>query len=178
MKMQRVPFIVTEVRRRNRARNPSNRAPRYRIALVKESGSAYVTSKPITTPRQVYDAVRGLFEVSDREMFYVLCLDQKAKIIGVNLVSIGALSATVVHPREVFKAAILLNSAAIICAHNHPSGNPTPSAQDNELTTRLVAGGVILGIFLRDHVVCGEDGFFSYADQGMLGPMEAAAKGY
>lgn len=165
MAMREVPlFIVSQ----SRARNPSRGAPRYRISLIKESGSVYVTSKPISTAEDVFNVSRRFFEDADREAFYVLCLDNKSKIIGVNLVSTGTLSASLVHPREVFKAAILLNSATIISVHNHPSGDPTPSVHDRDLTQRLVDAGVIMGIALKDHVVVADDGFFSFSEQGVL----------
>jgi DNA repair protein RadC len=164
MPMHRVPLLITEIRRRN----PSHGAPRYKIALVKEAGSVYITSKSLTTPRQVYEAVAKLFEGADRELFYVLCLDTKSKIIGVNLVTLGWLTGATIHPREVYKAAILLNASAIICVHNHPSGNPAPSQADGDITHRLFSAGEILGIPLKDHVIVGENNYFSYTDTGSL----------
>lgn len=164
MAMREVPLFVTETA----ARNPSRGAPRYRISLVKEAGSVYITSKPIVAASQVFEVARDLFEGIDREAFYVLCLDNKGKIIGVNLASLGTLSASIIHPREVFKPAILLNAAGIICTHNHPSGDPAPSAQDNDLTRRLVQAGIVLGLFVKDHVICGEDAFFSYEEHGLI----------
>jgi DNA repair protein RadC len=83
----------------------------------------------------------------------------------VNIVSIGSLTLSVVHPREVFKPAILLNACAIIAVHNHPSGDPTPSAEDRTLTTRLRDAGDLLGIRLLDHLILGDDYNYSFADQ-------------
>ena len=82
----------------------------------------------------------------DREHFVVLMLDQKNKVIGINTVSIGSLTASVVHPREVYKPLILSNAASVILGHNHPSGQPQPSQEDRVLTVRLVAAGKLLGI--------------------------------
>lgn len=170
--MPEVPLLITEAA----AKNPRYRAPRYKISLVKDGGSVYATAKPLTNMRLVYDLAQELFEEIDREAFYVFCLDGKLKVIGVNLVSLGTLDAAIVHPREVFKAAILLNASSIICAHNHPSGNPQPSGQDAQLTSRLVAAGTILGIPLNDHVICGEDSYFSFNERGMIATYEQLTK--
>ena len=110
--------------------------------------------------------LRPLFHGLDREQFLVACLDAKHAIIGVNVVSIGSLTLSIVHPREVFKPAILLNSAAIICAHNHPSGHPEPSSEDIVLTARLRQAGDLIGITILDHIILGDDRTYSFADQG------------
>jgi DNA repair protein RadC len=106
----------------------------------------------------------------DREHFVVIMLDQKNKVIGINTVSIGSLTASIVHPREVWKAPILSNAAAIILAHNHPSGQPQPSQEDRVLTVRLVAAGKLLGISVVDHVIIGDgtSSYFSFADENLL----------
>ena len=100
----------------------------------------------------------------------VILLDRKNAPIGINTVSIGSLTASVVHMREVFKPAILANAAAILCGHNHPSGDPAPSREDRALTQRLVDAGKLLGMPLVDHIVIGDGttAFFSFADQGLL----------
>ena len=100
----------------------------------------------------------------------VILLDRKNAPIGINTVSIGSLTASVVHMRETFKAAILANAAAILCGHNHSSGDPEPSRDDRALTQRLVDAGKLLGIPLVDHVVIGDGttASFSFADQGLL----------
>lgn len=163
--MNEVPFFVTEFKSR---KNPTARAPRYKVSLVREHGSVYATAKPINTGGRAYQVAKELFEEADREAFYVICLDSKLKIIGINLVSLGTLNASLVHPREVFKAAILLNSLSIICAHNHPSGEPEPSRADDELTRRLVVAGMLLGIGVNDHIICGQYTFYSYSAQGRI----------
>jgi DNA repair protein RadC len=83
-------------------------------------------------------------------------------------VSRGTLDSTLVHPREVFKAALLANAAAIVVSHNHPSGDPSPTIDDLEVTTRLVAAGVILGVPLLDHIVVGAGRYFSFKESGRL----------
>ena len=95
-------------------------------------------------------------------------LDGKHRVTGLNTVSIGCLQGTPVHPREVFKPAILANAAAIIVLHNHPSGDPTPSREDREITDRLRSCGEMLGVPLLDHIVMGADGYYSFADGGGL----------
>jgi len=100
----------------------------------------------------------------------VILLDRKNAPIGINTVSIGSLTASVVHMRETFKAAILANAAALLCGHNHPSGDPEPSREDRALTQRLVEAGKLLGIDMLDHIVLGDGNtaYFSFADQGLL----------
>jgi DNA repair protein RadC len=106
----------------------------------------------------------------DREHFVVVLLNRKNQVIGVNTVAVGSLTAAVVHPREVLKPAVLANAAAIILVHNHPSGDPSPSTEDQQLTTRLVQAGRILGITVLDHVIIGDgtERFYSFADAGRL----------
>ncbi len=89
-------------------------------------------------------------------------------MIGINTVSIGSLTGSVVHPREVFKPAILANAASIICGHNHPSGDLEPSNEDRAITKRLVASGRLLGIDVLDHLIIGDELHFSFADNGLM----------
>ena len=139
--------------------------PRYRLTLVAES-SSIASPEPIQTSIAAATLLRPCFDGLDREQFLVCGLDAKHRIIGINIVSIGSLTLAIVHPREVFKPLILMNAAAFICAHNHPSSDPTPSQEDRVLTQRLRQGAEILGITLLDHVVLGEERYFSFADQG------------
>lgn len=132
--------------------------PLCRVALVRESSAKYVAVKA-DCPMKAYKALRPLFKGLDREHFVVCCLDVKLKIIAVNVVSVGSLSLTVVHPREVFKPAILSNACSIILAHNHPSGDPTPSREDITMSQRLREAGEILGIKVLDSLVIGASSF-------------------
>jgi DNA repair protein RadC len=141
------------------------RVPRYRLTLIAES-SGLAPSGPLQTSVAAASLLRPCFEGLDREQFLVCGLDAKHRIIGINIVSIGSLTLAIVHPREVFKPLILMNAAACICAHNHPSSDPTPSQEDRVLTQRLRQGAELLGITLLDHVILGEDRHFSFADQG------------
>ena len=139
--------------------------PRYRIALVPEGGHI-APYGVLRDSAAAASALRLCFEGLDREQFLVCCLDAKNVCIGVNIVSIGSLTLRIVHPREVFKSAILLNACAIIAVHNHPSGDPTPSLEDRTLTTRLREAGDLLGIRLLDHLILGDNRLYSFADQG------------
>jgi DNA repair protein RadC len=97
-----------------------------------------------------------------------LLLDIKNKVIGINTVSIGNLNSSIVHPREVFKPAILSNAASILLAHNHPSGDPEPSREDVAITTRLVEAGKILGIDVIDHLILGDGCYHSLKEAGHM----------
>ena len=140
--------------------------PIYRVTLVRERTAHYGQLRSSTDARQL---LAQYLNGADREHFVVLLLDRKNKIIGINTVSIGSLTASIVHPREVFKPAILANAAAVVLGHNHPSGVPTPSQEDRALTTRLVKAGKLLGIQVLDHIVIGDDSrYYSFADEGAL----------
>lgn len=102
------------------------------------------------------------------EEFVTVFLDAKHAPIGYQVVSVGSLTLSIVHPREVFKGALLANAAAIVFAHNHPSADPTPSTEDIELTKRLKECGELLGIRVLDHVVMGDTRNYSFADHGTL----------
>lgn len=141
------------------------RAPRYRVTLVCEEAGSSV-SVPIQTSTAAAAILRPCFTGLDREHFVVCGLDAKHHIIGINVVSMGSLTLAIVHPREVFKPLILMNAAAWICAHNHPSGDTTPSSEDRILTKRLREVGELLGITLLDHLVFGHEQVYSFADQG------------
>lgn len=142
--------------------------PVYRVSLVRESTVPYDSRRTLRTSPDVAALLRPIFEGLDREQFTVLLLDAKHKPVGVNVVAVGSLTACLVHPREVFKAAILANAASIILAHNHPSGDPTPSPEDDALTRRLKDAGETLGIRVLDHIVLGDGAAFSYCDAGKL----------
>ena len=125
------------------------------IQMVKESALRYQYRK-ISSPEEVTPLVFQLVGNLDREHFGVICLDTKNQPTHIMTVSVGTLNSSMVHPREVFKVAILSNSASVILFHNHPSGNPEPSQTDLELTRRIIEAGLILGINVMDHVIVGE----------------------
>ena len=103
-----------------------------------------------------------------KEMFRCALLDTKNKIISDEVVSIGSLSASIVHPRETFKSAIRESAAAVIFIHNHPSGDIKPSQEDILLTRRLVQAGEVLGIQVLDHIIIGDSSHFSFRDNGLM----------
>jgi DNA repair protein RadC len=103
-----------------------------------------------------------------KEHFVCLFLNTKNHVIAQETLSMGSLNASIVHPREVFRAAIKRGSASIICLHNHPSGDPTPSPEDISMTARLVEAGEIIGIDVLDHVIIGDQRFVSLKEQGLM----------
>ena len=139
--------------------------PRFRVTLVRDN-RVVPPSSPLTTSVTATALLRPLFAGLDREQFLVCGLDAKHRIIGVNIVSIGSLTLAIVHSREVFKPLILMNAAAWICAHNHPSCDVTPSEEDRVLTNRLKQGADLLGIRLLDHLILTDERSYSFADQG------------
>jgi DNA repair protein RadC len=142
--------------------------PIYRVTLVRE-GQLPSYEQRIRSSRDASRLLATYLAGVDREHFVVLLLDQKNQVIGFHTVSMGSLTASIVHPREVFKAAILANAAAMICGHNHPSGDVQPSREDRAITLRLVDAGKLLGISVVDHIIIGGDGrYFSFADEGLL----------
>jgi DNA repair protein RadC len=103
-----------------------------------------------------------------REHFWAVHLDSKNKLLCLDPVSTGSLNASIVHPREVFKSCLLSSAAALLLVHNHPSGDPTPSEEDREITARLKEASELLGIRLLDHVIIGTGRHYSFADSGLL----------
>ena len=136
------------------------RITKYRLELVKESSKIYEVESKISSPTDARDYIEEIFRLSNQaeEVMVMLVLDTKNNVTGAFEVSRGSLNASIVHPREVFKRALLLNGASIIIAHNHPSGDPTPSREDVDITKRLVEGGDILGINVLDHIIVGDNG--------------------
>jgi DNA repair protein RadC len=118
--------------------------------------------------REIFNRYRAKFFAARKEYFVCLNLNSKNQLIREVLISVGSLSTSVVHPREVFSPAIRDSSAAILFLHNHPSGDPAPSREDRECTSRLCQAGKILGIRVLDHLVLGFDDYFSFADAGVL----------
>lgn len=101
-------------------------------------------------------------------MFLCLHLDGKNRIVCVDLVSIGSLNQSLVHPREVFKTALLSNAAAVLLIHQHPTGDPAPSTEDIAITRRLREAGEILGLKVLDHIIIGQDEYLSFVERGLL----------
>ncbi len=118
--------------------------------------------------RDLFSRYRARFFAANKEYFLSLHLNSKNQLIREVLISVGSLSTSVVHPREVFAPAVRDSTAALIFLHNHPSGDPAPSREDRECTQRLCRAGKILGIRILDHIVLGHEDYFSFADAGLL----------
>jgi DNA repair protein RadC len=118
--------------------------------------------------RELFQRYRARFFAANKECFLTLNLNSKNQLIREVLVSVGSLSTSIVHPREVFAPAVRDSSAAILFLHNHPSGDPAPSREDQECTSRLCQAGKILGIRCLDHIILGFDDYYSFADAGQL----------
>lgn len=127
-----------------------------------------VEKEHITSPRDGAQYLMGKLRHETHEKFYVVLLDTKNKILEYKQISEGSLTCAVVHPREVYAPAVLRHAAAILVAHNHPSGDPYPSAEDRELTRALVRTGEIMGIPLLDHVVIGDGRYYSFKEHHEL----------
>lgn len=137
-----------------------------RLALVREPGER--RSAPLLgSPQAVYETFRSM-ATFDRECLAVALLDAKNRLAGVHSVHVGTAMQAFAEPSDVYKAAILANSRAIIVVHNHPSGDPRPSSEDIESTRRLRRAGEVLGIRLVDHIVVASDGFVSLQEQGLI----------
>ena len=137
------------------------------IKMVKESSFLYQT-RQILSPNDAYEMIKEQLEGLDREQFIIACLNTKNEPTNISVVSVGSLNKAIVHPREVFKTAILSNAASIMAFHNHPSGETTPSQQDIQLTNRLYEVGELLGIKLLDHLIIGDGTFTSLKEKGYL----------
>ncbi len=138
---------------------------RVRVRLVRERAGAF--GPTLRCAGDIVAALGPEMTALDREQFVCCHLDVKNRLISREVVSIGHLSSALVHPREVFKAAILANAAAVALVHNHPSGDPEPSREDIDITRRLTKAGEILGIPVLDHVVIASRGHASLRESGL-----------
>ena len=144
------------------------------LKVVKEKEINYNSNwadKKINSPEKVAEVAINVLELHEQaeEVFYILTLNTKNEINGIFEVSRGSLSASIVHPREVFKRALLQNASGIILLHNHPSGDPTPSEEDLDITNRLIEAGDLLGIRVLDHLVIGdESNYISFKQKRLM----------
>jgi DNA repair protein RadC len=133
-----------------------------------QSQSKWFNEKKITSPAEVADIFIPVLRDEVKEKFLVVCLSTSNKIIAHEVISIGSLNSSVVHPREVFKTAIENNSASVILIHNHPSGNPEPSNEDIAITKKLVESGKILDIPVFDHIIIAGNSYTSFVERGLI----------
>lgn len=141
--------------------------PVVRLQMIREGDIPY-SRKPVGNSSVAAEIFQSYLAGADREYFIVLLLDNKHRINAINVVSIGSLTTAIVHPREVFKPAVMANAAAVILGHCHPSGDPAPSSEDFQLTKRLVEAGELMGIPVLDHIVVGQGQHVSFADRGLM----------
>ena len=142
----------------------------YKLQYIREKETPYGFSKDIYNAREAHD----IFEIAlnltkeSEEVLAMLVLNTKSQVIGAFEVSRGSINSSIVHPREVYKRALLLNGSKIMLAHNHLSGDPTPSREDINVTARMREAGKILGIELLDHMILGEGRYVSLREKGYL----------
>ena len=158
-----------EIRRVGRVSRRQAASLYYALQLGKQVCSIPLKAgERFSNSRDLYHRYRARFFAASKEHFLSLHLNSKNQLIREVLVSIGSLSTSVVHPREVFAPAVRDSSAALVFLHNHPSGDPAPSREDRDCTQRLIRAGQILGIRVLDHIVLGHDDYYSFADAGFL----------
>lgn len=137
------------------------------LQMVKESRILYGMNR-FTRPDEAVRMVRPLFEMADRELMTVLSLNTKMEPSAIEIASVGGLNVCSVDIRDIFKHAILSNAAFVICFHNHPSGDPEPSLSDRQVTDRMKKSGDLLGIPLIDHIIIGENDFYSFREHSQI----------
>lgn len=139
------------------------------LELGKRISAVGFNERPrIDNPQVASSLVMEEMRHLDREHFRIMILNTKHQVISVETISIGSLNASIVHPREVFKHAMRKSAAALILVHNHPSGDPSPSSEDLNVTKRLMDAGILLGIEILDHIIIGDNKFYSMKDKGII----------
>ena len=143
---------------------------KYRLELVKEESHKYEVETRISCPKDIYEVLTKVCRIQSNaeEVFILITLNTKNIVTGYFEVHRGTINTSLVHPREVFKRALLNNASNIMVAHNHPSGDPNPSKEDIQITERLKEAGNLLGINLLDHIIVGEDKYISLKEKGVL----------
>jgi DNA repair protein RadC len=134
---------------------------------IKTSRKSIESKKPIDT-QEAYELVRDQLAHQKQEMLMVILKDVKGRLIALEKVGIGTLSDVLIHPREIFFPAVRHKAASIILAHNHPSGDPTPSTADLEITRHLIRSSRVMGIYLDDHLIVGANSFISLRATGLF----------
>ncbi len=170
-------YAVTDLARRTHGelvRDGLPPAAARRIACALELGRRtshrrLARGEPLRSSQVIFEAFHARMRDLRVEQFWLVLIDSKNRIMRDVLISQGTLSSSLVHPREVFREAILGSAAAILMAHNHPSGDPEPSQEDRDLTRRIEAVGELVGIRVLDHVVIGDGAYVSFLDRGWIG---------
>lgn len=133
--------------------------------VLKES---FVSQVKLHTPESIFLYLKDDLEMKTQEHFIALYLNTKGELVKKETLFIGSLNSSLIHPRELFKHAVLNSAATIIIAHNHPSGDPTPSAQDIEITKLLHKNSIMMDIELLDHIIIGRDRYYSFKEKGII----------
>ena len=146
------------------------------LKLIKAVSDRYREKKlihkdPLNNSKELFDYLNHSIRDKTREYFKIIFLDSKNRVISTETHSKGTLTASSVYPREVVYSAIANNAAALIFAHNHPSGDPQPSPEDIAITRQLVYAGKVMGLAVHEHIIIGDSGYFSFADQGQIAQM-------
>jgi len=163
--------VMTETELKETGLTPA-RAHRLHRAL--ELARRFAKAKPFPVgqqflnPRQIFDAFHLRFRDEKREHFLVVLLDARHRIIREEVISIGSLTSSIVHPREVFAPAVRASAGAVILIHNHPSGEPSPSEDDIAVTRRLERAAEVLGIRILDHIIVGDGEYSSFKEMGLM----------
>jgi DNA repair protein RadC len=144
---------------------PAYRRLKVQVQLVRDLPENKAVCR---SPGDAYKLVRDELAKADREKCLSLILNSRNQVVGIDEVSVGSLNSSIIHPREVYKSAILANAASIILVHNHPSSDVEPSEDDLTITKRLWEAGKIIGIDLVDHLIVGRDGFLSFKSKKLL----------
>ena len=154
--------------KKDKTETPAKRIHILSLKLVREGSILYQTRR-ISSPKDAVGIGQQFLEDADREQVIVCCLDTKNQPLSISVVSMGILNSSLIHPREIFKTAILTNAASLILYHNHPSGETEPSKEDINITKRIKEAGVLMGIELIDHIIIGPEGrFLSLKEEGLL----------
>jgi DNA repair protein RadC len=135
---------------------------------VREIEYSYEQRPKINSMDDVVRVVKPMIADANKEFFIALFLNTKNGVLKQEIISIGSLNANVVHPREIFKTACMISASSIIVAHNHPSGDPTPSREDIEITKKIYEAGKMMGIEVLDHVIIGYDRNYGFKESGQL----------
>lgn len=143
----------------------------HNLRLVREASvaSTLPAKVPVRSPRDAFRVLEPFAAREVAETFWIIALDSQHQMIrGPITITRGILNSSLVHPREVFRAAIVAGAAAVILGHNHPSGDPTPSADDRAVTAQLIAAGTLLDIPVHDHIIVGDGRYVSFAEAGLM----------
>lgn len=149
--------------------SPKKNVSMIRLQMIKED-KTLCGMKCFSSPLEAVEAVRPLFDLADREMVLVISLNTRLEPMAAEVVAVGGINMCSVDMRNIFKHALLNNASYVICFHNHLSGDLKPSGEDQAITGRIRECGKLLGVFLVDHIIVGEAGFYSFKEQGLIDP--------